>query len=740
MIEPPEEALPGSPDKMVSDVAEADGYEAVSDEMIEPLDGTEDITVVERIDPHSPDVDVVPVPAPKALRHVGPTQPGEIVEVDGVMTDVVLGTPIDAEALQPLQAGSRPLLELIEPSEMNPPEPIPKSVVHLQELAEDITEIPSKPVRAVAEIRPPEDDGKREPGEVTPLARIELVRRRKETDPGQRPIPPTAIPSKRHRQALPTPGRYVVGVDLGTATTAMAITVDGRPQLISSRSGTRVIPSVVSIEASGRTFVGEAAARKLPWHPKLGIAGPSRLLGCVAGGPLAAAWTREIACRLAAGDEGEVAAVFGPHKVSVEEIVALLLKEVRASISEALQEPVNRVVLTCPTFFGSRQRHALRVAGELAGFHVDRIVCGPLAVAVQATKGRIRPGRMLVVDCGAGAVDVGLVEITPEGFELVASRGDRALGGEAYDQMLVQHLATATGDLEGAAGVGGFFDIREAAELGKWTLSEQETAQIQVAHEREEGQPWKLSAEIHRREAEALFEPLIARSVELCKQVCEENDWSPDSIDNVVPVGGQARIPLLAQRLREVFKSAITIVDPDTAAPFGAARIAERIAEGRPIKLTELVPHSISVGESKGRLQPLLGRGDPLPARAAFTVYIERTPDLEIFLFEGEGETVTQVEPLTRLSLTKLPPDIMPPFRVRVTLEMSDEGILSFQACEERTSAPVEAVHNGQINPEVIRAFLQLSDGAPDFKEDSVFAWLLKRLAEGERPPDAPRP
>ncbi|MEM7678175.1 MAG: Hsp70 family protein, partial [Myxococcota bacterium] len=609
----------------------------------------------------------------------------------------------------------------------------------------ELEEVVPEPVSPVAASIPPrlQSESDREPGEVTPLARIALVRRT--VAPDTEPVvPPTAIPLKAPSEPPASLGP-IVGIDLGTATTAMAAIVDDQPTLIPSRRGTLVIPSVVVIETSGRTFVGEAAVRKLPWCPKQGIAGPGRLLGRVAGGPAVTACAPQTPCELTVAEQGGVSANFGGHQVSVEEIVALILKETRASVSHALKEPVRRAVLTCPTFFGPRQRQALRMAGELAGFHVERIVSSPLAVAAELDRGDYVPARIMVVDCGAGALDVGLVEVTSKGYELVAARGAPELGGDAYDEILVSQIATATGDLEGAGGLGGFFDIREAAELGKWTLTEQETARIEVEHTgdgSEDDEPWTLFAELYRRDAEMLFDPLVRRSIDLCRQVCEDAGWPLQSIDSVVPVGGQSRIPLLRKYLREVFGDAVTIVRPQEQVPYGAARIARRIAQRQPYRLGELIPNSISIGVSKGRLQTLLRRGEPLPALAVRTLRIDLKPERtqEVFLFEGEGSHVLDAEPLMRVSVAGLPSHVPLPTTVLLSIEMSDEGILRFEAIEQSTGRPVDVRISLDVRVSAIRNYFDIGERPPPPKDRSVFGWLLRRLSGPIRPSQKPKP
>ncbi len=721
-------ALPPPPSDFIDDAGPVFGAETPPERL------TAETEAQTTDSPSPPSSDERPIPAPP-----WETEPPRLEILGGELGDDEEPWP---NILPPLEFDGDALLVMPPPIGEADSELDLRGVVHLEEVVgQDTTtvDVPAVADTQYASVRPMIGlripTAEREPGEVTPLARIALVRKPYSEVFGTASVPPTAIPSKRNRPPLPDPSRTVIGVDLGTATTGTAAMLHGQPELVPSRRGTQVIPSVVLIEPSGKTFVGEAAARKLPWHPSLGIAGPGRLLGRVAGGPLARRWESEMTCDLVAGEESEVAACFGSHTVSIEEVVALLLKEVRESVSLRLSEGVNRAVITCPTFFGARQRQALRVAGELAGFHVERIVCAPLAAAVELTKGRIRPGRVIVVDCGAGALDVGLIEITPEGYELVAGRGSRTLGGDAYDQLLVGHLAKVTEGLKGAAGLGGFFDIREAAELGKWALSEQESTHIEVAHAgRDDGLDpgWHLSAEVRRSVAEELFEPLVSQSIELCKQLCEESGWDFDSIDSVVPVGGQARIPLLLNRLRDVFKGALTVLDPQNTIPFGAARVASRIAESRPLRLVERVPHDIAIGRRQGRLQRLLRQGDVLPAKAVHSVSVSSETDLDLFLFEGEGQMALKVEPLTRLTFTNLPSGIESPFTIRLEVEMSSEGVLRFDAVEPETGQVVEPMMNAELNTDTICRYLQISPGDEASLESSVFAWLLRRLSGAE--------
>ena len=694
-----------------------DDLELVDDDQIQVIEEGEEVTVVERPPGLAAGVSEPLIAAPIDM---GPPS----------LDSTVMGEEVDLEAA-------------LEAAIMTPVEaslPLPRGIVRLESspdvareyLEHGRAEAQQDAVRPVQRLRG--HDVPREPGEVTPLARISLIRRPADIIEGTPETPPTAIPSRRNRAPLPHPSRQVIGVDMGTATTATAAVINGHPGLLPSTRGAPVVPSSVLIEPSGRTFVGEAAARKLPWFPKLGIAGPGRLLGRVYGGPAARGWTSELTCDIDMGDDGEVAAVFGPHVVSIEEVVALLLKEIRSSATVSLRETVNRAVLTCPTFFGARQRQALRLAGQLAGFHVERIVPGPLAAAVELTKGRIRPGRVMVIDCGAGALDVGLVEVTPEGYTLVAARGSHELGGDAYDQLMVRHLASLTDDLEGAAGIGGYFDIREAAELGKWTLTEQETARLEVARrDPTDGQDqWRLDAEIHRHEAEALFEPLVARTIQLCQSLCDEAYWPLDSLDTVIPIGGQARMPMLLARLRALFTGALTIVDSTTVQPYGAARIAERIAEQRPIRLAEVVPQTISLGRRDGSLDVLLARGQRLGMRVERMLRIEQASDLDLFLFEGDGTNVIDAEPLLRL---KLPRSAVLPFTARFTLDMSEEGEVRFDAVDGQTGAELALSVDVDLSREAIRSLVGAAGQlvAVDdlaLEDDSVFAWLLKRLSQ----------
>jgi molecular chaperone DnaK len=273
----------------------------------------------------------------------------------------------------------------------------------------------------------------RQSGEVTPLARIDLV---SHDQPEKKE---DAIRSKSERVSLPPRTDRIVGIDLGTTYTCAAIVEDGKPRVIPSRRGTNTIPSVVLIHPEGKTIVGEPALRKQAMFPNHTLVGVKRLLGRPFHSPQVQRVRERYAYAIIEGDDGGAAVGVADYRISLEEISALILKEIRESVSLSLGEKVNRAVITCPAYYNERQRAAVRVAGELAGFHVERILSEPTAAAL--AYGR-REGagrrRVLVYDLGGGTFDASLMELDGNVFSVLAAGGDAFLGGADFDAAIVE--------------------------------------------------------------------------------------------------------------------------------------------------------------------------------------------------------------------------------------------------------------------------------------------------------------
>jgi molecular chaperone DnaK len=584
------------------------------------------------------------------------------------------------------------------------------------------------------------------PGEVTPLARIELVRRgASDVRPGAllRPppaavelVPPTAIPSKRDRPAPPPPSRRAVGIDPGDQTTRVAVVEAGRARVLPSRGGAPGVPSAVFIEPGGRTIVGEPAARRLSWQPELGILGTRRLIGRFFCSPRVESVKARLHCRIGAAEEDEVALNIGAHFISLEEIQALVLKEARASADLSLRDSVNRVVLTCPASYGARQRMALKVAGALAGLHVERVLSSPLAVVLAELKeGRLGAGLYLVYDFGAGSFDCAVVKVTAHSAQILAAGGDPELGGVELDHALAERVLEevehASGDLPTRPGLS---DMMDAVEVGKCALSTDSATRIQV--DGGEG-GIGLEVEVLRAEAEALFAPFVERSFEVVKAVLQQAGLTRDALDGVLLMGGQARVPLVRRRAEQLLGDRLWPVDPIHAQVLGAAWAAAELESTAPFALYELLPEPIAVGQPDGRTRTVLEAGAVLPTVACFEHVATGPHELALFLFQGGCGHVERDEPLAHLRLpTRLESqdsaDLTPraveyPWCVEVTVSVGPDGTLAFSATERESGQAVPVEEVKECSRELLRShFGRVPGMASPTPPHGLFGRLLR--------------
>ncbi len=550
----------------------------------------------------------------------------------------------------------------------------------------------------------PED---REPGEVTPLARVELVRRSNSTvragELGPPPLdavnrlPPTAIPNKRLKAELGPPSRRVLGIDVGDRTTRVAIIERGDARIVPSRRGAPGIPSAAFIDPAGKTIVGEPALRRLLWQPHNGIHGTKQLLGRLFCSPRVEVLKGDLPCRIGAAEEDEVALSVGEHFISFEEVEALVLKEVKAAAALALQDQINRAVLTCPPSFGIRQRRGLAVAAELAGLHVERVLSAPLVLVLGLLKqGRLHPGRYLVYDLGASFFDATVVEVKSHSARILATAGDSNLAGRAYDRALLGHVIE---QLQIAQGVvprseSEMLEVLEACEDAKCNLSTNHSARIVVQQPDSGDVPaCEYEVEVSRTEAERLFGPLIAGSLAILRDVLSSAQVSETEVDGVLVVGAQTEMPLVQRTLGEVFGDRIVDLDARVANAQGAAWAAHDLESTAPFNLQERVAGTVTVAALGAKTQTLVVKGANLPAVGRIQYRAERTEDLHLYLFEGEHLSWQLDEPVAHLVLEVPSGGPSWPWHVDIDVEVDESGRLSLVA-EDADTGEAVLVHN----------------------------------------------
>jgi molecular chaperone DnaK len=480
----------------------------------------------------------------------------------------------------------------------------------------------------------------------------------------------------------------VVGIDLGTTNSCVAVARNGRAEVLASRLGYRTIPSVVAFDPQGRLLVGHAAKAQMVVNPRHTVYGSKRLVGRPFASPTVQACRDRFHYEIVEGAGGEAAVRFAGRSFSLQQIAALVLTEIRDTASQALGETVERAVVTVPAYYNDHQRSAVLQAGQLAGLAIERIVNEPTAAALAFGYGKGLNQRVLVYDLGGGTFDASVLEIEGDVYEVVSTGGDTFLGGVDFDAQLVDHLAWAFMEHHGV----GLPDdrvawqrLRDAAEEVKVALSERErtVARVPYLARSAAGAELALEVEVTRAELEGLTGRLVERSMEVCQEVLAARGLGPADVQEVLLVGGQSRMPLVWGRVRQHFgREPSRGVHPDEAVALGAALLADSAGRIDSVVLIDALAIGIGVGLPGGRMVPVLPRNCRLPARKGYELATthDGQAELELQVFQGEAPRVADCEFLGTVRVSGLPPAPKGAVRVAVEFALGPEGILSVTA------------------------------------------------------------
>ena len=487
----------------------------------------------------------------------------------------------------------------------------------------------------------------------------------------------------------------VIGIDLGTTYSAVATVEGGKPVIIPSRQGSRLTPSVVGFTALGDRVVGERAQILGDEAPDRVAPATKRFIGKRWSSELAATARTVVPYPLTQGPSGEVRIKVAGRVMPLTQVSAMLLGELKLDAEAHFNQPVRRCVITVPANFDDGQRQATREAARIAGLEVLRIVNEPTAAAIAYGLVNSVRGRVLVFDLGGGTFDVSILEMENGVFEVRATGGDTALGGDDFDNCIVQWLTAQVPDLYREAVLKDRVSmqrLRYAAERAKRALTEQPEAFLSATElgdhsEGNDGRFCQLDTALTRDFFETLAAPLSERCIEVVSRTLAEAKLKAEDIEAVMLVGGMTRVPLLRSLVAKHFgKEPDARVDPDEAVALGAAIHAAELVEKRgQTLLLDVVGSAMGVEVAGGLVKPVLARNLMLPCRASQIFYPGRDGQTQVRvpICQGEGKRATETTQVGELVMESLESTVRSAHEIEVTFAMDVEGMLSVSAIDK---------------------------------------------------------